>query len=422
MFIFKKEYIASVVLGFLLSVLLFAATIRSTKTVASIGKFLSPIAMTFQPLKPLKESKSTKEVFGFLPSWNASKADSIDYDVLTTLAFFDFKADADGNIIKDDSYELFKSRQMTNIFKKAHANGTRVVTTVTMMDGPSILAFLDNPEAQDNLVSQTVDVVKKRGIDGVNIDMEYFGGAGEEYQPKFTRFVDLMTQKMHAAVPSSKVSVSLYASVVESPRIFKLKDIAAASDQIFMMGYDFATVTSDYAMPTAPLYGHEKGKFWYDISSAVNDFLTQMPASKLILGNPYYNLSFPVVEPEMKAATTSAYTGGAATLTVSDLKADVQANAQNATQVVNGWDDDAKVGWTAYYIPGQGWTMNFLEDTRSLAAKYDFAKSKDLGGVGMWALGNDAGDQSLWNLIRAKFGSKLADNSVINKLITEDNS
>jgi spore germination protein YaaH len=422
MFFKKKDYITAVALGLIWSFILFAIVIKSTTT-TTISQLLSPIAMTFQPLQPLKEAKQGKEIFGFLPNWNLNKADNIDYSALTTLAYFDLKATGDGEIMKDDSgYTMFKSRQATNIFKKAHANGTKVVATVTIMEGSEIERFLDNPDAQDNLVSETVNLVKNRGIDGVNLDLEYFGGAGSSYQPKFTRFVDQMTQQMHAAVPGSEVSVSLYASVVKSPRIYNLKDIADHSDKIFMMAYDFATVSTDYAMPTAPLYGHASGKFWYDVSTAVEDFLTEMPANKLVLGIPYYNLSLPVVQPEMKAATTSAYTGGAQTMTYAALKRVDESVAQDATQVINGWDEETKTAWKAYYIPGQGWTMNFIEDTRTLSAKYDFANAKGLAGVGFWALGNEGNDNNLWTLIKEKFGTKLADNDVINKIIKgEDN-
>ncbi len=420
MFINKKEQVAAITLGLLGSIFLFVFALKFT-SINSIQKFLSPLAMTFSPLKPLKEGKAGKEVFGFLPHWNANKTDSIDFNVLTTLAYFDLKATADGQIITDDpGYQTFKSREMTQVFKRAHIAGTRVVATLTMMDGSDIETFLDDPNAQNQLADQSVELVQRRGIDGINLDFEYFGGAGPENQPKFSSFVDQLTRKMHEAVPGSKVSVSLYASVVQSPRIYDLKSIANASDEVFMMAYDFANVSSDYAMPTAPLYGHSKGKWWYDVSTAVDDFLTQMPASKLVLGNPYYNLNFPVEQPVMKAATLSAWTGGAQTLTYADEKKFVKPDMEGVTEFITGWDDDAKVSWKAYYKPSTGvWRMSFSEDKRSLGAKYDFALSRNLGGVGMWALGNDGDNPELWDLLREKFGIKLADNNVINKLISD---
>ena len=39
----------------------------------------------------------------------------------------------------------------------------------------------------------------------------------------------------------------------------------------------------------------------------------------------------------------------------------------------------------------------------SLAAKYDYALVKGLGGIGIWTLDNDRGYGQLWSVLRAKF-------------------
>ena len=65
-----------------------------------------------------------------------------------------------------------------------------------------------------------------------------------------------------------------------------------------------------------------------------------------------------------------------------------------------------KVSWKAYYVPSDGtWRMVFIDDPKSLSYKYDFAKDKKLGGVGMWALGFDDGPE-MWTLLKEKFGIK----------------
>ncbi len=86
-----------------------------------------------------------------------------------------------------------------------------------------------------------------------------------------------------------------------------------------------------------------------------------------------------------------------------------------------GWDDIGKVGWQAYYVEETDtWRMIFLDDPRSLAVKYDFAKDKGLAGVGMWALGFDEGKTELWALLHEKFGQKeVADNSIVERRIKE---
>lgn len=388
----------------------------------SVGgvNFISPLSHSYK-LKSLSNSQVKvvdSEVFGFAPHWTLHKLENVDFDVLTTLAYFDAKLLADGSINKDDdSYRKFHSDEATALFDKAHNSGTRVVLTVTQMNPNDVESFLNNTEAQDHAVSEIVQEVADRGIDGVNIDIEYFGGAGADFQPKFTGFVRRMTEEMHKKVPGSKVTVSLYASAVMSPRIYDVAEIANASDGIFMMAYDFAVTDSDQAMPTAPLYGAKDGEYWYDISTAVDDFLGKMPAEKLILGLPWYGYEYPVYNPGVKAETQKGYYKTVSVKTKKGFKkikryfaappsrARTSALTADVSVESSGWDEKGQVGWVAYK-EGNSWRMIFQEDAKSLGIKYDFAKEKKLGGIGMWALGFEDDSGSLWRVIEEKFGNK----------------
>lgn len=380
---------------------------------SSVKKIFFPITSSWRSLTSLKDVKNTREVFGFAPYWNFDKLDNIDFDTLTTLAYFDVKVDAQGNLIKDDpGYNTFLSRQATDLFKKAHRSGTRVVLTLTQMDPWAIEAIMDNPEAQQNLINQAVDLVAKRGIDGINVDFEYGSDPGQAYRDKFSNFVADLTREMHNRVTSSRVTVAVYASAVKDPKIYDIKVLAQNSDGIFMMAYDFAVADSDTAMPTSPLYGHKEGKYWYDVSTAVSDFLTYMPSQKLILGIPWYGYNYPVAKPGVKSET--AYWGGSMSQTYATVM-------DNISPDMTGWDNSGKVGWRAYIDESGTWRMIFVEDPKSLKIKYDFAKSKNLGGVGIWALGNDDGKQELWNQLRDNFGAKLAkDINITNKSINDN--
>lgn len=389
-------------------------------------KVVQPLASPLQSLQPIAVAKNKSEVFGFAPYWTFDKLDNIDFDTLTTLAYFSVPVDGNGDLVKSDvGYQTFKSRQATQLFRRAHQSGTRVVLTLTQMNAGPIMALLDNPDAQANVISQAVDEVGGRGIDGINLDFEYNGDPGPEYRNKFTHFVANLTMAMHAQNPNSKVTVSVYAASVKDPKIYDIGPLAQASDGIFMMAYDYAVAGSDNAIPTAPLYGHKEGQYWYDVSTAVDDFLTQMPADKLILGVPWYGYNYLVYQPEVKAQTLPYYSwrGRPMSQTYGIAMDNIKPDMPGISGFKTGWDDLGKVGWKAYYDANAGtWRMIFLEDPRSLGIKYDFAKSKKLAGVGIWALGFDQGKGELWSLLREKFGLKLADNSLINKaIIAEEN-
>ncbi len=411
--VLNKRYVYAVLLDLLLIVLV-------------AGIFAKPAQRMIQPLitplSPLEQGKSGYEVFGFAPFWTFDKLSNIDFNVLTTISYFGVEINPDGSLDREGKgYQTFKSTQATNLFKQAHAHGTRVVLTLTQMDNDNIRGLLDDPDAQANAINQAVQEVTNRGIDGLNVDMEYSGNPGPEYRAKFTNFVASLTYQMHSKVPQSKVTVSVYASAVKEPKIYDIGGLANASDGIFMMAYDFAVAGSDNAIPTAPLYGYKEGKYWYDVATAVSDFLAYMPANKLILGVPYYGYNYLVYNPQVKAQTRPywSWRGKPAAQTYSLAQDNIKPNMDGVDAYKTGWDNVGKVGWIAYHVSDTDtWRMLFLDDTKSLSMKYDFAKDKNLAGVGLWALGFDDGKKELWDLLSAKFGTKLADASVLAKEIT----
>lgn len=378
----------------------------TTRVVSPIAKSLKKqVQKQIQPLTP---SKKEYEVFGFAPYWTFNKLDNIDFNTLTTFAYFGVPVDGEGNLVLDDpGYAKFVSDEATNIFRKAHNSGTRIVLTITQMDNYAIENFLDNPDAQENAISQTIKQVRDRGIDGVNVDFEYSGDPNPYYREKFTSFIAQLTQDMHNALHGSQVSVSTYAiSATTDTKLYDIGRLGKIADKIFMMAYDFSVAGSDYAAPTAPLNGKKEGVYPYDVTSSVDDYLQEMPAERLILGVPYYGYNYPVYAPQVKAETLPYWSGSAQTYEIALAN---NPNSDGIDSYKTGWDPVGKVGWTAYYDTYYGtWRMIFLEDTRSLGYKYDLIKDKNLAGVGIWALGFDGGREELWALLREKFGPKLA--------------
>ncbi len=392
---------------------------------------LESIVLPIPNVLSLIPRNSSYEVFGFAPYWKINNLDNVDFSTLTTLAYFGVPLNGDGTLDRSDpGYTAFKSDKATQIFSKAHRYGTRVVLTITQMNNDQIQQLLDNPDAQTEAINEITSEVKNRGIDGVNIDMEYVGNPGDQYRNEFTQFVSSLSNKLHQEIPNSKLTVSVYAASVKDKKLYDIKALSSVSDGIFMMAYDFAVSGSDNAMPTAPLYGYKQGKYWYDVSTAVNDFLTVMPSNKLILGVPWYGYDYAVNSPGVNVAT-----GGGYYYWYKDWispwywvwneayyqsPAKVQTIASSSTEiqpVKTGWDNLGKVGWTAYKDSNGNWREFFMEDTKSLSDKYNFAKNKNLKGVGIWALGFDSGKSDMWTLLRQEFGGKVADSTVSERVI-----
>lgn len=350
--------------------------------------------MRFVP--PTPKINSTTEVFGFAPYWNLSKLSNIDWKTLTSFAYFSLPVDETG-VIDRSSYEwnIFSGDKVKSLFKVAGQNDVRKIVTLTQMEAPVIEGFLESPKAWENLANETVDILQEQDLDGVNIDFEYMA-ANDYLRLQFSKFITTYREILKAKRPDTYLTVSVLASSVRFNKIYDIATIARQSDGVLMMTYDFYYSRSDSAGPTAPLNGYNNGDgpYWYDVSTAVADFLTVADEQKIIMGVPYYGWNYPAAIAEPLAVN---YLGAVATT-------NEKAQKENLIKVtpIGGWDDQAKVSWRGYW-DSDGWHIVYLEDKKSLSLKYDFVKEQKLKGVGIWALGYDNGDDELWTLLREKF-------------------
>ena len=87
---------------------------------------------------PVDPGALRREVFGFLPYWQVNGSSlRIQYDKISTIAYFGVGADARGNLQKRNSdgsvtagWAGWTSSKITSIINAAHSTGTRVVLTV----------------------------------------------------------------------------------------------------------------------------------------------------------------------------------------------------------------------------------------------------------------------------------------------------
>lgn len=355
-----------------------------------------------QLLSPLpdKSQQINKEVLGFAPYWTLSKLDNVDWDMLSTFAYFSLPILADGTIDRTSyEWDVFGGNRLEGLFAKAKKHNVRRVITLTQMERAPIEEFLASEESWKTLARETSEILKVKKLDGVNVDIEYTA-RDDEMRDKFSNFMDYFTSTVRAEVPDSYITVSVLASSVRFNKIYDIGRLAKTTDGVMMMAYDFYYPGSENAGPSAPLYGYNNGRgpYWYDVSTAVEDFLKVADASKIIMGVPYYGWDYPTASPE----PTSARSRGAAFATTNEY---AQENELISTTPIGGWDENAQVSWRAYWDV-DGWHVVYLENNKSLSKKYDFALSKNLAGVGIWALGYDRGDDSLWAALRNSFSEE----------------
>ena len=158
--------------------------------------------------------------------------------------------------------------------------------------------------------------------------------------------------------------------------------------------------------PTAPLTG-----YYYNDTSTASQYMAAVPASKVILGVPYYGRKACV-----KSVVPNAYPIGTVVAdTYLDAVGESGASGVQAGSYVTHRDAHDPAGderWDTWYNTSLGCTRElYWDDTVSLGNKYDLAIKDGLRGVGIWNLNYGGGAPELWSLLASRF-AKCAEASV----------
>jgi len=358
-----------------------------------------------------------REVFGFAlassladptvgyPSWN--------FSLLTTVAFFGLHVQADGTFAADSGASVWNSSQLTGLITTAHSHAVKVVLTIILQDfDPATPHMCAGLAHTSTTVANTVAEVKAKGVDGVNVDYEGLNNSCGTADPSWARhtFTGFVANLRAAMLMGSYLSVDTYASsAADSVGFFDIAGLAPSVDSFFVMAYDLEYANyrraplscSSFCLgPTAPLSG-----YYYNDTSTAQQYVAVVPASKVILGVPYYGRKACV-----PTATPNQYPTGSV---VADtyLDASMESTAPGAGfqagTFVAHRDANDPAGperWDTWFNTSFNCTRElYWDDVQSLGAKYDLVNADKLRGVGIWNLNYGGGAPEVWALLAKKF-------------------
>ena len=338
----------------------------------STGRDIEPLAMG-------KRQLLQRAVFGYLPDWQYKSARSfLQYDLLSHLAAFDFTVNSSG-YITNPSYWPW-----TDVINAAHNEGVKVIMVAVNFNRDAIHTLLTDASAKNNFFRQAKTKINQYKLDGINVDFE--GLYSADRGSLLNNFMKDLTDYMHREVPGSEVS---FAGPAVNWGGWDLAGLANSCDYIFIMGYAFYGSWSSTSGPGAPLTGGS-----YNITNTVTVQYAQVTENhpeKLILGVPYYGTRW-------QTADNRAYSS---TVDYINHPRFVTAIKEGENYGLN-WDGKSQTPWYAYQI-GNDWYQVWFDSRYSLGLKYDLADTKNLRGVGMWALGYDLDRSDLWNELRVRY-------------------
>lgn len=389
------------------------AWIGFTPTTASAGTAVH--AQPFVPRAVSSTSGPAREVFGFAlsssladptvgyPSWN--------FSLLSTVAFFGLHVTDGGTFVPDSDWSVWSSSQLTGLVSTAHAHGTKVVLTIVLQDfnpgTPNMCAGLAHATTT---AAAAVSEMKAKGVDGINIDYEGLNGSCGTSDPSWARHaMTSLAANVRSAMPAgSYLSVDTYASSASDQ--YGFFDVAAMApwvDSFFVMAYDLEY--SNYSSlppgcsrfclgPTGPL-----GYYHYNDITITAQYTSAVPASKVILGVPYYGRKACV-----SGGAPNAYPNGDVTAdTYLDASQEASSSLVQPGSYIVHRDTIDGLGqerWDTWINTSLNCVRElYWDDTVSLANKYGLVNLKGLRGVGLWNLNYGGGAPELWSLLDTYF-------------------
>ncbi len=346
-----------------------------------------------------------KTVIGFLPWWEYASGsyNNLRYDLLTHIAVAFFQSDGEGNLSSPPYWPW------TNLINRAKNNNIKLVMSVSNFDPAQIHKLLTVNEMQDKLFAEIADTIRIYNFAGINIDFENL--LASDRGTLINNFMKSLGDYLKSLY---NVEVSFDSPAVNNGG-WDFTALSNSCDYLFVMGYDFYGSSSTTTGPSAPLTGAVAS-----ITNSFKQYYGNVQSDKLILGVPYYG-NYWRTDSQSPYASVTPYDSARSS---NDWVAPVLRYNEIIPKYSSGqkmWDIVSGTPWIRWQ--DTRWNQIWYDDENSLSDKLNFALTKKLKGIGIWALGYDDGRTELWNAIESKLvtGIEKQKNSLPDKIILHQN-
>ncbi len=350
----------------------------------------------------------SKGTIAFLPYWRLNNVEYAHYDLLSEVNFFSLTVGPDGHIVRvilgqtEPGWRWWSTQQVNDLIPKVQIAGDAFGLTLAMLDNGDISSFLRSPGAQQNLISDTLDQIHSRHLNAITLDFEYAGTPPTVLRRDFTGFAQRFSTSLRNGASGVTLGLTLPPRAGRDRGIFDLPRLVPLFDRFIGMTYDYYNASTNTAGPEAPMKGFSSHRFAFDVTTAYDDYLQAIPASKMIMGIPYSGWDWAVgkgkgpLRPALPPSNSNSY---AAILSYGRMRTFAELKPSQCQ-----WDRQAEEPHCWYISNGVRHEVWF-ENNRSIAAKYAYARAKGLGGVAIWVLGYDSKYPDLWNILRSTFAT-----------------
>jgi len=242
-------------------------------------------------------------------------------------------------------------------------------------NGEKYSRMVSNPGSRTNFVKNAVTFLNQNNFDGLDFDWEYPAcpqtNCDAAHKADKANFASLLWE-LRAAFNANKKYLSLSAAVNAgkwlTDNAYDYTTMGSALDYVNVMTYDNAG-------PWMTVTGHHAGFGW--ATQGVQFWAsTGVPKSKILLGVPFYGISFSLKDPGQHGIGAPASSNGG-TIMYKDICNNVKRN---------GWKKERPSDGPIAYN-GNQWVG--YDDPISAAAKAKWVRDNGFGGILVWQVDQD---------------------------------
>ena len=312
-------------------------------------------------------------------------AQDIDYSAVTHIVHFALVPKSNGTL--DDAANSVTQTNSAELISRAHANGVKVLISVGGWNSGEGFIGATSLLNLTSFVTNLVTFVTTRGYDGIDLDWEPLRSSDA------ILYIALVTA-LRTALDIAKPGALLTAANGSEADIFA--QIHQHFDQINLMTYDMSGPWPGWVTwHNSPVYnGGQQFPCCRDVylpsaDTHVDEFINAgIPAEKIGIGIDFYGYIWNggngtptggVAEPRQEWSSEPWVQGNVPYYTIMQDYYQPQ---------YYGWDDTAKGAYLSIDNSGSS-DDKFIsyDDEQTVQAKFDYARSKGIGGLIVWEIG-----------------------------------
>ena len=310
--------------------------------------------------------KTTIEVNAYVEPIGGTVSDTLENAAekhsrsLTYLSPFSYQIDRQGNLIPPP----------LNRFKEiAEANNAALTLVVTNLEEGAFSrelgrTILTNEEVQNNLLNNIIAEAQRLGYRDIHFDFEFLDPANRE---DYNQFLRKAADRLHTEGLLISTALAPKTSATQEGEWYEAHDYRAHGeivDFVVLMTYEWG-YSGGPAMAVSPIG---------PVTEVVDYALTEMPSNKIMLGQNLYGYDW----------TLPFEPGGEYARALSPQQAIALARSSN--QAIS-YDEEAQAPYFFYYDNEGNQHEVWFEDARSIQAKFQLIKDRNLRGISYWKLG-----------------------------------